>query len=53
MKATLAEAQPLQHYRAMSFTPAHCRIANPATRGRVSVVVNNNRNNASLPQAGD
>jgi hypothetical protein len=42
------------HSRAMSFTSA-CRTTNAAARGRGRAleVANNNRNNASLPQAGD
>ena len=58
MKTSLARARTVQHYRPMPFTSAQLSTTNAAARGRASAIVNNlrvnnNSNNASLPQAGD
>ena len=55
-KDRLPGAGSLAHYRSMSRVPAQSRIARAAAsgRGRVrAVAADNNRNNASLPRAGD
>ena len=48
----LAGGQGVAHTRSMPFHRARI-VANAASRGRASVAMNNNRNNASLPRAGD